>query len=46
VVDGTHFYALAEPEKRIRPGDHVRLRFDTSHVQFFDTQTERSLLWQ
>jgi inositol-phosphate transport system ATP-binding protein len=46
VVDGMHFYALAEPEKRIRPSDHVRLRFDTSHVQFFDPQTERSLLWQ
>jgi inositol-phosphate transport system ATP-binding protein len=46
VVGGTHFYALAEPEKRIRPGDQVRLRFDTSRVQFFDLQTERSLLWQ
>lgn len=45
VVGDTHFYALAEPEKRIRPGDQVRLRFDTAHAQFFDPQTEKSLLW-
>lgn len=46
VIGGTHFYALAEPEKRIRPGDTVGLRFDTASVQFFDVNTERSLLWQ
>jgi ABC-type sugar transport system ATPase subunit len=46
MVGETHFYALAEPEKRIRPGDKVSLRFDTASVQFFDPQTERSLLWQ
>jgi len=46
VIDDAHFYVLAEPEKRIRPGDKVNLRFDTSSVQFFDPHTERSLLWQ
>jgi ABC-type sugar transport system ATPase subunit len=46
VIGGMHFYVLAEPEKRIRPGDKVSLRFDTSSVQFFDPQSERSLLWQ
>jgi ABC-type sugar transport system ATPase subunit len=45
LVGETHVYALAEPEKRIRPGDRVHLHFDTSSVQFFDPQTERSLLW-
>jgi inositol-phosphate transport system ATP-binding protein len=46
MIGHTHFYALAEPDKRIRPGDKVSLRFDTSSVQFFDPSTERSLLWQ
>jgi inositol-phosphate transport system ATP-binding protein len=46
MIGDTHFYALAEPDKRIRPGDTVSLRFDTASVQFFDPQTERSLLWQ
>jgi inositol-phosphate transport system ATP-binding protein len=46
VIGGVHFYVLAEPEKRIRPGDKVSLSFDTSSVQFFDPQSERSLLWQ
>jgi inositol-phosphate transport system ATP-binding protein len=45
LVGDVHLYVLSEPEKRIRPGDQVRLRFDTSSVQFFDPQTERSLLW-
>ena len=46
VIGETHFYVLTEPEKRIRPGDKVNLRFDTSSVQFFDPHTEQSLLWQ
>ncbi len=45
LVGKNHFYALSEPEKRIRSGDQVRLRFDSASVQFFDPQTERSLLW-
>jgi ABC-type sugar transport system ATPase subunit len=44
-VGQTHVYALCEPEKRLRPGDSVRLRFDTSSLQFFHPQTEQSLLW-
>jgi ABC-type sugar transport system ATPase subunit len=46
VIGETHLYVLAAPEKRIRPGDQVSLRFDTANVQFFDPQTEQSLLWQ
>ena len=45
VVGDAHFYVLADPEKRLRVGDHVSLRFDTHKSQFFDPQTERSLLW-
>ena len=36
---------LVEPGRGLRIGDHVRLRFDTSNVQFFDPETEKSLLW-
>ena len=44
-INNIQLYALAEPDKRIRPGDKVHLRFNTSGVQFFDAKTERSLLW-
>ena len=44
-IGDIQLYALAEPEKRIRPGDKVPLRFNTTGVQFFDAKTERSLLW-
>jgi len=44
-IGAIQLYALAEPDKRIRPGDKVHLRFNTSGVQFFDAKTERSLLW-
>ncbi len=45
LVGDTHLYALSEPEKRLRPGDQVHLRFDPASVQFFHPQTEQSLLW-
>ncbi|RMF34254.1 MAG: ABC transporter ATP-binding protein [Chloroflexi bacterium] len=38
-----HF--LADPALRLKIGDTVRLRFNTHKVQFFDPQTEKSLLW-
>ena len=44
-LGNTHFYALAETAKRIRPGDQVGLHFDTNNVQFFHPQTQLSLLW-
>ena len=28
-----------------KPGEHVKLTFNTENVQFFDPQTEKSLLW-
>lgn len=45
VIDDAHFYVLASPEKRLRTGDRVSLRFDTDKAQFFDPKTEQSLLW-
>jgi inositol-phosphate transport system ATP-binding protein len=45
VVNDSHFYVLADPEKRLRVGDHVGLRFETDKVQVFDPTTERSLIW-
>ncbi len=41
----THLHFLADPALKLRIGDRVRLRVDTSRVQFFDPETEQSLLW-
>ena len=41
----THLHFLADPALKLRIGDRVPLRVDTSRVQFFDPETERSLLW-
>ena len=38
-------HALADPNLNIRIGDPVRIKFDTEKVQFFDPDTEESLLW-
>ena len=38
-------HALADPVHNIRIGDPVRLKFDPEKVQFFDPDTEDSLLW-
>lgn len=44
-VGSDQFLVLADPQKRIRAGDEVKLRFNMANVQFFDLTTERSLLW-
>ena len=36
---------LADPKLNIRIGDPVRVKFDAEKVQFFDPDTEESLLW-
>jgi ABC-type sugar transport system ATPase subunit len=36
---------LTTPEQRVLAGDTVRLRMNQDELQFFDPQTERSLLW-
>jgi len=42
---GAAVRVLADPKLHLRIGAHVRLAFDIDKVQFFDPETERSLLW-
>ena len=43
---GRHsFILLADTESQHRAGERVALKFDMTQAQFFDPQTERSLLW-
>ncbi|MFO7323453.1 MAG: ABC transporter ATP-binding protein [Chloroflexota bacterium] len=44
-VGDQRLIALADTELRIKAGDKVRLRVDVDELQFFDPQTEQSLLW-
>lgn len=39
------FLLLADNTEGHKPGDHVKLAFNMAKSQFFDKQTERSLLW-
>ncbi len=38
-------HVLTDPALGLRIGDNVKLRFNTDEVQFFDPETEQSLLW-
>ncbi|MBL7065493.1 MAG: ABC transporter ATP-binding protein [Anaerolineae bacterium] len=42
---GATVRVLADPKLRTRIGEHVRLAFNMNKAQFFDPQTEMSLLW-
>src|SRR5690554_57440 len=45
-LDGaTRLHVLADPEMKVRAGDEIVLRLNTEKVQFFDAQTQQSLLW-
>ncbi|NOX62774.1 MAG: ABC transporter ATP-binding protein [Chloroflexi bacterium] len=44
-IGETDVQLLVEPGLGLRIGDHVKLHFDTENVQFFDPDTEKSLLW-
>jgi len=44
-VGGTHVLVLASPDLNIRLGDTLHMHLDTNKVQFFDPETEKSLLW-
>ncbi len=44
-VEDLRLNVLADPSRRVRMGERVRLHFDPRKVQFFDPTTERSLLW-
>ena len=40
-----HVHLLVDPALGLKIGQNVRLKFNTHKVQFFDPQTEKSLLW-
>ena len=44
-IGAEQFLVLADPHTHVRAGDQVKLKFDMVNVQFFDIQTEHSLLW-
>ncbi|MGC9468472.1 MAG: ABC transporter ATP-binding protein [Anaerolineae bacterium] len=44
-VGGVDINLFAEPSKGYKTGDTIPLSFNTHKVQFFDPETERSLLW-
>ena len=44
-VGNAHLHVLADPALGIRLGDKLKLNFNTDKVQFFDPETETSLLW-
>ena len=44
-IGDAHIHVLADPALGIKMGDRLKLQFNTAKVQFFDPQSERSLLW-
>ncbi|MDQ7027701.1 MAG: ATP-binding cassette domain-containing protein [Anaerolineae bacterium] len=44
-VGSLSFLILAPSEDGHKIGDNVKIKFDMDQVQFFDPQTEKSLLW-
>jgi ABC-type sugar transport system ATPase subunit len=44
-IGDVHMRVLVDKTKGVRVGDTVDFVFDMSKVQFFDPETERSLLW-
>jgi len=44
-VGNVHIHLLVDPALGLRIGDRVKLNLNTSKVQFFDPETEQSLLW-
>ncbi|MFQ5611990.1 MAG: ABC transporter ATP-binding protein [Anaerolineae bacterium] len=44
-IGDTHFHVLVDPALGVKIGDNVQLNFNTDKVQFFDPETEQSLLW-
>jgi len=45
LVAEQHIHVLADPGLGLRIGDTVNLKFNTNKLQFFDPETELSLLW-
>ena len=46
IVGTEHFLLLADPKRRTRAGDQVRLGFDMTRAHFFDPRSELALSWK
>ncbi len=44
-IGEVNVHVLADPTLNLKMGQTIRLKFNTHKVQFFDPQTEQSLLW-
>lgn len=44
-IGDTRMLALSDPKLKIQPGDTVGLRFNPERLQFYDPQTNQSLVW-
>jgi ABC-type sugar transport system ATPase subunit len=44
-IADVEIHMLVDPTLGVKMGDNVRLKFNTNKVQFFDPETEQSLLW-
>ncbi len=44
-IAGIYVHVLADPALGLKIGDKVKAHFNTHKVQFFDPETEQSLLW-
>ncbi len=44
-IAGIYVHVLADPALGLHIGDKVKVNFNTSKVQFFNPETEQSLLW-
>jgi len=44
-VGDTHVRVLADPALQLKIGDYIKFNINTEKVQFFDPETENSLLW-
>ena len=46
IVGAEHFLMLADPKRKLRAGDQVRLSLDMTRAHFFDPRSERALAWR
>ena len=46
IVGTEHFLLLADPKRKTRAGDQVRLGFDMTRAHFFDPRSELALSWK
>ena len=44
-IGEVHIHALVDPKLKLKMGENVKLDFNSEKIQFFDPETEQSLLW-